>query len=122
MDKRIKRILKGEILMVTEKALFSNKYKFKHIQVEVLEKDEKDNVIAFSASVVTTKLPGQVMSDGHIEINRTLWNQSSNKRPQGYWVLGSPEKNGVMTSIFAAEEWFDKPKEERDTQEKEWGL
>lgn len=108
--------------MVTEKALFSTRYKFKDIKVQVLEKDENDNVIAFSASVVTTKLPGQVMSAGHIEINRTLWNENSTKRPQGYWVLGSPEKDGVMTSVLAAEEWFDKPTEERNKQKKEWGL
>lgn len=116
-------ILEGvEKEMVTEKALFSNRYKFKHIQVQVLEKDKNDNVLAFSASIVTTKLPGQGLSDGHMEINRTLWNQDSNKRPPGYWLLGSPEKDGVMTSIFVVEEWLDKPKEERKKQEKEWGI
>lgn len=110
-------------MAVTEKALFSNKYKFKHIKIQVLEKDENDKVQVFSASFVTTKLPGQPMSDGHIEVNRTLWNQQSNKRPPGYWVLGSPEKDGVMTSYFATEEWLnDTPKEIKRQKDKEWGL
>lgn len=108
--------------MVTEKALFSSRYKFKHITVEVLEKDEKDNVLAFSASIVTTKLPGQPLSDGHFEINRTLWDQNSTKRPSGYWLLGSPEKDGVMKSVFVTETWLDKSKELKREQKKEWGL
>jgi hypothetical protein len=109
--------------MITQKALFGKKYKFKHIEIKVLEKDEQDNVQVFSASFVTTKLHDQIMSDGHIEVNRTLWDHSSPKRPKGYWVLGSPEKNGVMTSYFASEEWISNtPKDVEAKKRSEWGI
>ncbi len=109
--------------MISEKALLGNKYKFKHIKINVLEKDENDNVLVFSASIVTTKLPGQFLSDGHIEINRTLWKDDSAKRPQGYWVLGSPEKDGIMTSVFVSDEWLEEtPKEVKKEKRALWGV
>jgi hypothetical protein len=109
--------------MVTEKQLVSNRYKFKHIQVSIVEKDENDKVQVFSASIVTTKLPGRNLTDGLKEINQTLWNQDSNKRPPGYWLLGSPEASGVMTSYFVSEEWLDNtPKDVQKAKEKEWGI
>jgi hypothetical protein len=108
--------------MVTEKQLFGKKYSFKHIEIKVIEKNEKDNVLVFSASFVTTALPGR-MSDGHIEINRTLWDQSSPKRPPGYWNLGSMEKDGVMTCYFAADEWIDNtPGDVQLAKQREWGI
>lgn len=107
--------------MITEKELFGSNYKFKNIQLDVLEKDECNNVLVFSANFVTTKLPNQAMSDGHIEINRTLWNQDSPKRPPGYWVLGSPEKDGIMRSVLASEEWLDNtPDEEQKSKRIAW--
>lgn len=107
--------------MVTEETLFSNRYKFEHISLEVLEKDENNNVLVFSASFVTAVLPGKSMSPGHVEVNRTLWNQDSPKRPEGYWVLGSPEENGIMASIFASDEWLDNtPKEIKDEKISIW--
>lgn len=109
--------------MVTEKELFSSKYKYKHIETEVLEKDEYGNVFVFSAKIVTTKLPNQPMSDGHMEINRTLWDQQSPKRPPGYWVLGSPENEGVLTSVFASDEWLEQtPKEKAKEKREAWNV
>lgn len=107
--------------MITVEALLNKPYQFKHISLEVLKQDEKNNVLAFSANVVTAKLPEQAMSPGHIEINRTLWNQDSPKRPEGYWLLGSPEKNGVMKSIFVSDEWLEStPKEVQKQKRAEW--
>lgn len=109
--------------MITKEMFFSKKFKFKHITLEVLEQDENNNVLAFSATVVTAKLPGQGMSEGHIEINRTLWNENSPKRPEGYWVLGSPEQNGIMKSVFVSDEWLDNtPKDIKNLKRAEWGL
>lgn len=109
--------------MVTEEKLLSKDFKFKHITLEVLEKDEENNVLAFSANVVTAKLPGEGMSAGHIEINRTLWKEDSPKRPMGYWVLGSPEKDGVMKSVFVSDEWLENTTVEIKNQKRaEWGI
>lgn len=109
--------------MITETALQSKKYKFNHIEVTPVETDDNGNVLVFKAAIVTTKLPNQSMSDGHIEINRTLWDQQSPKRPPGYWVLGSPEENGVMTSYFASDEWLEQtPKEESTQKRANWGV
>ncbi|MFY0516419.1 hypothetical protein ACOMCU_01120 [Lysinibacillus sp. UGB7] len=109
--------------MVTEEMLFSKQFKFKHFLLEVLEKDEKKNVLVFAANVVTATLPGQGMSAGHIEINRTLWNQDSPKRPEGYWVLGSPEQNGIMKSVFVSDEWLENtPKDIQNQKRAEWGV
>lgn len=107
--------------MVTVKGLFHARYKFKHIKVELLEKDDNDNVLAFSASFVKTALPDQI-SEGHKEINKTLWDQESTKRPKGYWLLDNIEKDGVMTSFFVADEWLERPKTEKEKQKVEWGI
>lgn len=108
--------------MIKEKALLGRKYKFQHIKLEVLEKDDQGNVVAFASSFVTTRLPGRTMSDGHMEINRTLWDQNSPKRPPGYWLIGHKEADGVMKSFFVAEEWMGRPQEQRLAQEAAWGV
>jgi hypothetical protein len=103
--------------------LQGKQYKFKHIQIAVLEKNEDDNVMVFSACFSTVKLPGQIISDGHMEINKTLWNQASVKRPKGYWLLGSSENAGIMTSYFVSDEWLEiTPSEIKDSKRKEWGV
>ncbi|MFF2531530.1 hypothetical protein ACFVS2_21720 [Brevibacillus sp. NPDC058079] len=110
--------------MITEKQLQSKKYNFKHIKVDIVEKDDQGNVLVFAGTVVTTKLPGQSLSEGQLEINRTLWKEGSPKRPDGYWVLGTTaEQDGLMKSYFVSDEWLDHtPKEVKQQKRFEWGL
>ncbi|MFF2531531.1 hypothetical protein ACFVS2_21725 [Brevibacillus sp. NPDC058079] len=109
--------------MITKEQLFGKKYSFKHIDVKVIEKDNDENVLVFSASVVKTKLPGQAMSEGMMEINKTLWDPSSSKRPKGYLSAGSVEKDGLLTCYFVSDEWLkNTPKEIIKAKETEWGL
>lgn len=105
--------------MITEKELLAKK--FDYIQLEVLEKDESENALVFSARVETTKLENRLLSEGQFELNGALLNQQSPDRPPGYWVLGSPESEGVMTCIFASDEWLENtPKEEAEKKRKGW--
>ncbi|WPS85446.1 hypothetical protein SMD22_02105 (plasmid) [Brevibacillus halotolerans] len=107
--------------MITKTQLFSKKYSFKHIDIKVVEKDNNENILVFSASVVKTKLPNQAMSEGMIEINKTLWDQSSPKRPKGYMLAVSNEKNGMLTCYFVANEWYKlTPEEVQKAKEAEW--
>lgn len=108
--------------MIKEHTLFSNRYKFKHLQISVIDKDVEENVHVFSATFVKTALPGK-MSDGLIEINKTLWDQSSTKRPKGYIVFGGNEKEGVATSYLVSEEWLNsKDTIYKDGKRKEWEI
>lgn len=108
--------------MVTEKELRSRKYTFKHIQIDIIEKDENDNVHVFCGTYVKASLSGG-LSEGHMEINKTLWDQGSNKRPPGYWVLGGSEENGVAKSYLVSEEWLDNnPKEVKNAKRAEWKI
>jgi hypothetical protein len=105
--------------MIKESTLMSNRYKFEHMDVEVLERDG-ENVCAFSASYVHVGLNGK-MSKGLMEVNRTLWDQESNKRPKGFWVLRTVKKEDeTSTTILVSDEWFCNKlsKEERDVFEK----
>lgn len=107
--------------MVTESVLLGRKYAFKHISIEVIDKDEQDNVHVFCASYVKATIPGKSLSDGHKEINKTLWDQGSEKRPPGYWVLGESVDNGVAKSYFVSEEWLDNtPKVVKNEKRAEW--
>lgn len=111
--------------MVKEKTLLTGKsYKFKHLVIEIMEKDENSNVLVFRATYIKTKLPNKFMSDGLIEINETLWNQDSKKRPKGYWVIGGHQgADGVCTSYLCAEEWLNTvPKDYRREKEEEWKI
>ncbi|PEA85896.1 hypothetical protein [Bacillus thuringiensis] len=92
--------------MIKEKTLMSsNKYKYQHMDIKVLERDG-DNVCAFSASFVHVELNGRI-SHGLIEVNKTLWDQQSNKRPQGFWVLRTVRKDdGTTTTVLASDKWF----------------
>ncbi|RWS41510.1 hypothetical protein EKA14_19655 [Bacillus mycoides] len=91
--------------MIKEKTLRSNRYKFEHMDIEVLEKDG-ENVCAFSASFVHVELNGKI-SPGLMEVNKTLWNQQSNKRPKDFWVLRTVRKDdGTTTTVLVSEKWF----------------
>ncbi|MGN5650322.1 hypothetical protein [Bacillus sp. Brlt_9] len=101
--------------MIKETTLMSNRYKFEHLVIEVLER-VGENVCAFSATFVHIGVNDK-MSKGHIEINRTLWNQQSNKRPKGFWILRTVKKDdGTSTTVLVSDEWFYKQlsKEQRD--------
>ncbi|MEH6891893.1 hypothetical protein V7024_19825 [Bacillus sp. JJ864] len=91
--------------MIKEKTLKSNRYKFKHMDIEVLERDG-ENVCAFSASFVHVELNGKI-SPGLMEVNKTLWDQYSNKRPKGFWVLRTVRKDdGTTTTVLVSDKWF----------------
>ncbi|MGG4438392.1 hypothetical protein AAXE64_27960 [Priestia megaterium] len=93
--------------MIKEKTLKGKKYNFKHMAIEVVEKDKDDNVVAFTATFVHTALPGEAISDGLREVNQTLWDQSSPKRPKGFLVKDSYKyQNGLMTTLMVSTEWF----------------
>lgn len=105
--------------MIKEKTLMSNRYKFKHMDIEVLERDG-ENVWAFSASFVHVELNGKI-SPGLMEVNKTLWDQNSSKRPNGFWVLRTVRKeDGTTTTVLVSDEWFYKTlsQEERAVFEK----
>ena len=107
--------------MVTESGLLGRKYSFKHISIEVIEKDEEGNVHVFCATFVKATIPGKRISEGLKEMNKTLWDQSSPKRPPGYWLFGQVEKNGVAKNYFVSEEWLDStPKVIRNAKRLEW--
>jgi hypothetical protein len=111
--------------MIKEKTLKQGKnYKFKHLSIDVMEKDESNNVLVFRATYIKTKRPDQFMSDGLIEINRTLWDQDSKKRPKGYWVIGGHQgADGICTSYLCAEEWLNAvSKEYRNQKDQEWKI
>lgn len=92
--------------MVSEKLLLSKRYKFQYLQLDVIEKDANGNVLVFVATFVEIGLPGKI-SPGSREINETLWDQSSSKRPPAYVVLGGSRKDGIQKSYFAAvDEWY----------------
>lgn len=109
--------------MVTKKQLLEGrKYKFEHIEIKVVEEDADSNVLVFCATFVKTALPGK-LSKGSIEINETLWNSGSSKRPPGYWVLGGSENNGIETSYFVSDEWLEANKGvEFDSKKALWGI
>ncbi|WP_270343851.1 hypothetical protein [Bacillus mobilis] len=92
--------------MIKEKTLMSsNKYKYQHMDIEVLERDG-ENVCAFSASFVHVGLNGKI-SPGLMEVNKTLWDQQSNKRPKGFWVLRTVKKeDGIAITVLVSDEWF----------------
>lgn len=91
--------------MIKEKTLTGSRYKFKHINIEVLERDG-ENVCAFAASFVRVGINGK-MSDGLMEVNQTLWDPQSTKRPKGFLILRTVEKeNGTSTTIMVSEKWF----------------
>jgi hypothetical protein len=110
-------------MITTNQLMNDNKYKYKHLKIEVIEQDENSNVLVFAASYIKTTLPGEAMSEGHMEINKTLWKDGSTKRPPDYWVLGGSEENGVAKSYFVADEWLDNtPTETKDTKRLEWKI
>ncbi|MDP7979118.1 hypothetical protein [Bacillus multifaciens] len=91
--------------MIKEKTLMGSRYKFQHMEIEVLER-EGDSVCAFSASFVHVGLNGKI-SPGMMEVNRTLWDQQSNKRPKGFLVLRTVRKDdGTTTTVMVSEKWF----------------
>ncbi|PES56072.1 hypothetical protein [Bacillus thuringiensis] len=93
-------------MMIKETTLMSNRYKYKHIDIKVLKKNSNENVIAFSATFVHVGMNGK-LSDGHIEINKTLWDQQSSKRPPGFLVYRNVEKDdGTTTTVMVSEEWL----------------
>ena len=110
--------------MITEHDLMHNsRYRFSHIELEVVEYDENEKVAVFVAMYLTTKLPGQSLSPGLMEINKTLWNESSTKRPPGYWVYGGSEELGLAKSYFVSDEWLEKtPKDRKKAKREEWGI
>lgn len=91
--------------MIKEKTLMGNRYKFQHMEIEVLER-KGDSVCAFSASFVHVGLNGKI-SPGLMEVNKTLWDQNSNKRPKDFWVLRTVRKDdGTTTTVLVSDEWF----------------
>lgn len=92
--------------MIKKSTLFGPRYKFKHLDIEALKEDDKGNVLAFSATFVHVRLNDK-LSPGAIEINKTLWDQQSTKRPKGFLVLKTEElSNGTTVSVMISEDWF----------------
>ena len=90
--------------MIKREVLFSDKFKYEHLAVNVLEADG-DNVCAFSATFSNARVDGRI-SPGLMEVNDTLWMQGSEKRPEGFVVLRSPSKGDTTTTVLASREWF----------------
>ncbi|PQZ52306.1 hypothetical protein CQZ94_24470 [Bacillus sp. MYb209] len=92
--------------MIKLQTLQSNRYKFEHLETEALFVDEQGYVGAFYATFVHVGI-NQKLSKGAIEVNRTLWDRSSSKRPKGYWVLKTYQRgDGTTVTILVAEKWF----------------
>ncbi|MBP1308731.1 hypothetical protein JOD82_001751 [Paenibacillus sp. 1182] len=108
--------------MVTIRRLLNDKkYKFKHIEIQAIEIDDDSNVLVFSANYTKTAMPGKSLSDGLMEINNTLWTETSVKRPPGYFVFGESEENGAATCFMVSKEWLEHtPKSIRETKRKQW--
>ncbi|MFV1457856.1 hypothetical protein [Bacillus mycoides] len=90
--------------MIKRDELFSDKFKYEHLAVNVLEAKD-DDVLAFSATFSNANVDGR-MSPGLMEVNETLWLQGSEKRPEGFVVLRSPSKGETTTTVLASREWF----------------
>lgn len=101
--------------MVTQAQLLNDKrYKFKYINLYALE-NEGENVLAFVAAFNDATLPGEAMSKGKMEINKTLWDSGSSRRPPGYFLLKSVTKDGVGYCFFVTESWMKQHKhDEKD--------
>ncbi|WPQ59661.1 hypothetical protein [Paenibacillus polymyxa] len=110
--------------MVTiERLQKDNKYRFKHIEIQAVEIDDDSNVLVFSARYIKTAMPGKPLSDGLMEINNTLWAETSVKRPPGYFVFGESETNGTPTCFMVSKEWLEHtPKSIRETKRKQWRI
>lgn len=111
--------------MITKQTLLQDEnYQFKYIDINVLETNEQDEVMAFVAVFVKDPSNPMKLTEGLKEINRTLWNQDSPKRPDGYWVLKTHDgKSGVCKSVFVSDEWLDQHDEKTQSQkEQEWKL
>lgn len=106
--------------MVTVKQLLEGrKYKFKNLTIEVLEKDDADNVHVFSATYVSVSHDGR-LSDGLREVN-LLWDRDSGKRPPGYIVFGAYESNGgLCKSIMVSEEFYKVNRPKLDVYKEQW--
>ncbi|CCC86305.1 hypothetical protein PPM_p0155 (plasmid) [Paenibacillus polymyxa M1] len=68
-------------------------------------------------------MPVARKSDGLIEVNNTLWAETSVKRPPGYFDFGESEANGTATCFMVSKEWLEHtPKSIRETKRKQWGI
>jgi hypothetical protein len=106
--------------VILVKAFESVRYQYKHIKIIVLEKTADDKVLAFAAVFIEAKLPGETISRGLMEINRTLWTDDSSKRPKGYWNLGSFWAAPWQGCFMVSEEWLKFDKSVRKSQEERW--
>ncbi|WP_460271684.1 hypothetical protein [Bacillus sp. NEAU-Y102] len=90
--------------MIKRDVLFSDKFKYEHLAVNVMEA-QGDDVCAFSATFSNANVDGR-MSPGLMEVNETLWLQDSEKRPEGFVVVRTAIKGTTTTTVLASREWF----------------
>jgi hypothetical protein len=100
-------------MVSVKQLLHGKKYNFKHLTIEILEKNEKDKVLAFSAIYLNNSPDGR-LSEGLREANQ-LWDSGSGKRPPGYIVFCAYEgKDGLAKSVMISEEFYQENRKKLD--------
>ncbi|MFS0883123.1 hypothetical protein [Metabacillus niabensis] len=85
--------------------LTSTNYVLSFIEKHVIKKDKNDNILVFGA--VYHISDGSGFSKGVVEMNQTLWNPESSKRPKGYLIINHFELAGNRAgTLFVERDWY----------------
>lgn len=94
--------------MITAGDLLHNEqYKFEHLTINILKKDDTGKVDAYSASYRRGPID-EGLTPAIMEANQ-LWDAGSGKRPPGYLVFAAFEgRGGVSRSILISKRFYER--------------